>query len=160
MKKKIFLLALFFSLLSAAAPSALLQAASPHTQEQSAENFSPKQTVEPLSSDLTAPSSQTAEEQKTAPMPSYEGTFYKMIGALFLLITVIFGGLWLVRKISQGRGGLFHHNKSIQILERKPLSPKTMLYVVSVNDKQILIAESQLEVKMLAPLENNLPTDR
>jgi flagellar biogenesis protein FliO len=89
-------------------------------------------------------------------VPGYEGAFLKMFLALIGLIVGIFLTVWLLKKIGQGRwtgGG----NKSIKIVEKRPLSPKTMLYVIDVDGHQSVIAESQLEVKHLITLEKELP---
>jgi len=85
-------------------------------------------------------------------VPGYEGAFLKMFLALIGLIVGIFLTVWLLKKIGQGRwagGG----NKSIKIVEKRPLSPKTMLYVIDVDGQQSVIAESHLEVKHLMSLE-------
>ena len=86
-------------------------------------------------------------------MPSYEGAFLKMFLTLLALIVGIFSCVWILKRLargsfSQGSG------KSIKILEKKPLSPKTMLYIIEVNGQETLIAESQLEVKKLITLSS------
>jgi flagellar protein FliO/FliZ len=85
-------------------------------------------------------------------LPSYEGAFLKMFLTLLALVVGIVGTVWFLKRLSRGRigGG---SGRSIVILEKKPLSPKTMLYVVEVEGKQALIAESQLEVKLIMPIE-------
>jgi flagellar biogenesis protein FliO len=98
--------------------------------------------LEPPSSEVEAPSSANNNE-------SYEHAFIKMILTLAGLLVLVFLTLWLLRKFSQGRLGGFTSSKKIKILEKKPLSPKTILYLVELDGKQVFIAESQLEVKML-----------
>lgn len=90
----------------------------------------------------------------TSSFPSYEGAFLKMFLVLIALIVGIFLTVWLLKKLAQGR---FSGNKgkSIQVIERHPLSPKTMLYVIEFEGKQTLLAESQLEVKKL--MESDVP---
>jgi flagellar biogenesis protein FliO len=85
-------------------------------------------------------------------VPTYGTTVMKMILTLAGLLGLAAGSLWMVRKMTQGRLGSFG-KKQIQILEKRPLSPKTLLYVVEFAGKQHLIAESQLEVKMLSSVE-------
>ncbi|MBX9923784.1 MAG: flagellar biosynthetic protein FliO [Rhabdochlamydiaceae bacterium] len=80
---------------------------------------------------------------------SYEHAFIKMILTLGGLLVLVFLTLWLLRKFSQGRIGGFGSTKKIKILEKKPLSPKTVLYLVELDGKQVFIAESQLEIKTL-----------
>jgi len=86
------------------------------------------------------------------PMPSYEGAIIKMLLTLFGLVAMVVITVWFLKKLSQGKIGAFG-KKQISILERRPLSPKTVLYVVEVSGKQVLIAESHLEVKALTTIE-------
>jgi flagellar protein FliO/FliZ len=86
------------------------------------------------------------------PMPSYEGAFIKMFLTLLALIVGLFVAFWLIKRFSRGKfsqGG----GKSITILEKKPLSQKTMLYLIDIDGKQTVIAESQLEVKKILDLD-------
>jgi flagellar biogenesis protein FliO len=100
-----------------------------------------------LLADAAAPSPDVTEA-----LPSYEGAFLKMILTLLALVVGIIGTVWFMRRLSGGRlsGG---SSRSIKILEKKALSPKTMLYVIEVEGKQTVIAESQLEIKRLMTLE-------
>jgi flagellar protein FliO/FliZ len=88
-------------------------------------------------------------------VPGYEGAFLKMFLTLLVLIVGIFVTVWLLKKMSQGRWAQGNSNRSIKIIEKRPLSPKTMLYIIDVDGQQSVIAESQLEVKHLM----NLVTD-
>jgi flagellar biogenesis protein FliO len=87
-------------------------------------------------------------------IPHYEGAFLKMFLVLMGLIVGIFFIVWLLKKIGQGRWLHGNGNKSIKIVEKRPLSPKTMLYIIDVDGQQSVIAESQLEVKHLMNLES------
>lgn len=79
----------------------------------------------------------------------YGAAFAKMFLTLLALLLLLFGTYWLIRKMIQQKLQRGKGDEAIQILERKMLSPKTMLYLVSVNKQQVLIAESQLEVKKI-----------
>jgi flagellar protein FliO/FliZ len=85
------------------------------------------------------------------PMPSYEGAFIKMCLILLALIVGIFATVWLLKRLAKG-GFSQSSGKSIKIVEKRPLSPKTMLYIIEVDGQETLIAESQLEVKQLMSL--------
>ncbi len=84
-------------------------------------------------------------------IPNYEGAFLKMILTLLVLVVGIIGTIWFMRRLAGGRFGSTG-GRSIKVLEKKPLSPKTMLYVIEVQGKQAVISESQLEVKTLMSL--------
>lgn len=85
-------------------------------------------------------------------LPSYEGAFMKMIITFIAVVVGIIGTIWLMRRLMGGRVG-GSHGHSIKVIERKAISPKTTLYVIEVDNKQSVIAESQLEIKHLMDLE-------
>ena len=93
-----------------------------------------------------------AAEERPEP-PTYEGAFLKMILVLILLLFIIFFGIWVVRRLSRSRLRMFKEPKHIRIIDRRPLSAKTALYLVEVGEKRVLVAESQLEIKGLATTE-------
>ncbi|MBI3236963.1 MAG: flagellar biosynthetic protein FliO [Chlamydiales bacterium] len=86
---------------------------------------------------------------------SYETVFTKMIITLIGLVLFVILTIWVLRKIGQGRFRGFGSHRSIEILEKRPLSPKTMLYLVCLEGKKILMAESQLEVKKLISIDSS-----
>lgn len=99
--------------------------------------------------------------EKTTPPPpdmhkateSYETAFIKTIVVLVGLLVLIILTIWMFKKISHGRLRSFNVLKSVKVLEKRPLSPKSMLYLIEVSGKQVLIAESQLEVRTLTSLD-------
>lgn len=97
-------------------------------------------------------SGEVASEERPEP-PTYEGAFLKMILVLLLLLFIIFFGIWVIRRLSRSRLRMFKEPKHIRIIDRRPLSAKTALYLIEVGDKRVLVAESQLEVKGLATTE-------
>jgi flagellar biogenesis protein FliO len=102
------------------------------------------------------PAAQTEEEEAEdvhAATESYETAFIKTIVVLVGLLILIVLTVWMFKKISHGRFKSFNYLKSVKILEKRPLSPKSMLYLIEVSGKQILIAESQLEVRALTSVE-------
>ena len=86
-------------------------------------------------------------------LPSYEGAFLKMAITFVAVIVGIIATIWVMRRLLGGRlGGV--SSQSIKIIDRRALSPKTMLYVIEVDGKQAVIAESQLEIKRLMELDS------
>jgi len=45
--------------------------------------------------------------------------------------------------------------RAIKILEKRALSPKSMLYLIEVGGKPFVISESQLEVRLVQTLDWN-----
>lgn len=96
----------------------------------------------------------TSEQTPTEMIPSYEGSLLKMFLTLLALIVGICLMIWVLKRMAQGGFGKgVGSSRSIKIVERQPLSAKTMLYVIEVAGKQTLIAESQLEIKAITSIE-------
>ena len=85
--------------------------------------------------------------------PSYENAFMKMILILVGLLLIIFLSIWLLKRFSRSRITSMNHLRNIKILERRPLSPKTMLYLIDIGGKQIVISESHLEVRKVTSID-------
>ncbi len=83
------------------------------------------------------------------PTEKYETSIFKVFLSLFGLILLIILSFWLFRRLLQARSSSSGANRSISILEKRVLSPKSMLYLLEVDGKKVLIAESHLEIKRL-----------
>ncbi|MCI0382603.1 MAG: flagellar biosynthetic protein FliO [Chlamydiae bacterium] len=98
------------------------------------------------------------EENALEPTMTYQGAFLKMMLTLLALIILIVITVWLLRRISHGRLKHFNSGKAIKILERRPLSAKSILYLIQIEDKKMVIAESQLEVRPIVAVdESSIP---
>ncbi len=71
-----------------------------------------------------------------------------LLGLLFL----VFATFWVLRRLGKGKFKL-GSGRSINMIEKRALSPKTMLYIVEIGNKRILVSESQLEVRTLTSVE-------
>ena len=109
-----------------------------------------------------------AEEQQPAtPAPSsmeetpiampesieYGGLFWKTmltLVAILVFFTIVY---YLLRRVTGFRSTKMNLMKNIKILEKRPLSPKSMLYLVEVAGRQFLLAESQIEVRPITQLD-------
>lgn len=132
----------------------------PLLAEETGDNF-------PIEMELLAdaPKPSTPSEKKEEVLPeeapvsvhqateSYETAFIKTIVVLVGLLVLVILTIWMFRKISHGRFRGLNMMKSIKVLEKRPLSPKSMLYLIEVSGKQVLLAESQLEVRNVATLD-------
>lgn len=86
--------------------------------------------------------------------PNYEFAFAKMILTLVGLLILVFVTYWLFKRMAGGRLSAMNFNRSIKVLEKRPLSSKSILYLVETEGKKILIAESQLEIRSLGVVED------
>ncbi len=85
-------------------------------------------------------------------MPFPDGaSFTRMWITIAAALVLLFVTLWLLRRFKTGHFKGFNSGSStLNIVERRTLSPKTMLYIVEINNKRILISESQVEVRTLS----------
>lgn len=97
-------------------------------------------------------------ENMDAPI-SYKGAFVKMMATLLGLIALIVISVWMLRRISHGRLKQMNYGRSIKILERRPLSAKTILYLVEISGKKVVVAESHLEVSKITTADHLSPED-
>ena len=86
----------------------------------------------------------------------YEGVMYKTVGSLFLIFIVAFVVVFFYRKVNISQISKLNEIKMIKIIESRPLSPKTMLHVVEMNGKQVLLSESQNEVRSHETFESQI----
>jgi flagellar biogenesis protein FliO len=105
------------------------------------------------------PAPTQAVPETPAPTPSaeemthsYENAFLRMIITLLALLVLVFATFWILRRLSGGKFKL-GSSRSINVLEKRVLSPKSILYIVEVGGKKILISESQAEVRALARID-------
>lgn len=93
------------------------------------------------------------EEITSAPV-TYKAAFIKMMLTLLGLILLIILSVWMLRRISHGRLKQMNYGRNIKILERRPLSAKSVLYLVEISGKKVVIAESQLEVRTIVTADH------
>lgn len=105
-------------------------------------------------------SSPQLPSEEIPPLPSseqmtreYEGSFLRVLGSVIGLILLIVFTFWVLKRLGKGNFGKLGSSKSIQIVERRPLSPKTILFLVQLGNKRILLSESQLEIRALSSVE-------
>jgi flagellar biogenesis protein FliO len=92
----------------------------------------------------------------------------KMTLSLVFLLVFFTISLWFLKKLLAKKSNFLKGSTRIVVSEIRPISSKTTLFLVKVDDKEVLLAESQLELRKienltsLRNLENNPledPTD-
>lgn len=96
-----------------------------------------------------APAPATPTEKPPLPVQDYGLAFFKMLMMLLALLAIVLLTVWIIKRWGYGRMGKFKDKQGIHVLERRVLSPKTVLYTIEIEGARILIAESQLEVRAL-----------
>ena len=86
-------------------------------------------------------------------------TFAKMLLTFAVLILLLFGTYWFIRRLVRLRLQKGVGAPSIQILEKRMISTKTMLYLVEVDNKKVLLAESHLEIKRIESFPSHSPAE-
>jgi len=78
-----------------------------------------------------------------------------MFFMLILLIAFLILTVWLLKKFINSRMQLAAQGKSIQILEKRTISPKSILYLLEIDGEKFLISESQVQIQKIERLKDN-----
>ena len=97
----------------------------------------------------------------TAPLtgaatPSLLGPLVRMLGAVALLLALLFGVQWWLRQNRQSVAGR-NPAKRLNVLEVKSLGHRHVLYVVGYEQQRLLIATSPAGINLLTPLPEATP---
>lgn len=101
---------------------------------------------EALQAIALSPPIQTVAE---TPLTNYGSTIAQMLFTFTAILVLLFVSFWFIRRLIQNRLHRGVGEQAIHILEKKMISPKTMLYWIEVDNKKILLAESHLEVRKI-----------
>jgi flagellar biogenesis protein FliO len=77
-------------------------------------------------------------------MPSTFRLILAFVGLILALGLVI----WILKKLSGAKKGFFHQSSSLKVIEKKTISPKTVLYVIDYNGQHMLLTESCQHIKL------------
>ena len=91
-------------------------------------------------------------KKETTTNASYESVLFKTIFSLLAIVILMILTVWVFKRFSHGRLKQINSLKMIKILEKRPISPKSMLYLLEVGNEKILISESQIEVNKISKL--------
>lgn len=116
--------------------------------EQDSSNQTGKNTKAPSIEDETNYPDHALDNTST-----FKKAFYKTLSILFAGIILVFLGIWLFKKLTGSKMYSGNNLRTIKILEKRPISPKSILYLIEVGGQKILISESQFEVRTISELE-------
>jgi len=77
----------------------------------------------------------------------YQRLFLRTAIMIIVVIGLGVTTVWMVRRFSLVRQSSGNHTSYIKVIERRSLSPKSMMYLIQLGDKKILITESQINIK-------------
>lgn len=78
-----------------------------------------------------------------------------MLATLGLVIGLILIAAWFLKRFANARLEQVNNTSAIKVTERRSLSPKTVLYLLELEGKAILIAESHNGVTSLATFKSD-----
>lgn len=84
----------------------------------------------------------------------YWKDFVNMLITLLCVLAFILLTVWFLKKIMRSRMRTLNRSTAIKILERRPLTQKSSLYLVSVLGKGVVIAESSAGIQLITELGN------
>lgn len=93
------------------------------------------------------------EDLIAKPLKNNDRLFTDIINMMTTLGLIIGGILivaWFLKKLVNTRIEQMNENSLIHIVERRTLSPKSMVYIIEVDDRRIILAESSQGVTRVA----------
>ena len=104
---------------------------------------------------------QTSYDPSSLPMSSgdYGAAFMQMFLTLIGVVLLLWVTVWFLRRLIQKRLQKGLGIEAIQIIEKRMLSPKSMLYLIEVDGKRVLIAESHLEVRRISEIHEQIASE-
>jgi len=94
------------------------------------------------------------------PVENYQASLMKMFFMLILLIGLLILTVWLLRKFLNARMQSASQGKSIQILESRTISPKSILYLIEIDGERFLISESQAQIQKIESLKTTISSQQ
>ncbi len=82
----------------------------------------------------------------------YQATLGKSVLLILIGLAFVFLLMLLFKRFSMIRYAQLNQNSHIKIIERRPISTKSTLYLIQIGSQKVLIAESQIEIKKVADL--------
>lgn len=79
----------------------------------------------------------------------FQAKFFKMLTVLSGILLFMIIGAFSLKRLMHSRLTQTNRDSTIQILESRPLSNKTMLYLLEVEGERVVIAETSTSVSLL-----------
>jgi flagellar biogenesis protein FliO len=87
------------------------------------------------------------------PEVEFKSVFFKMLFTLIALVILIVVSFYFFKRFSKMKFSSQNQNSNIKIIEKRVLSPKSILYLIEADGKKSLISESHLEVRKIKDLD-------
>lgn len=87
-------------------------------------------------------------EENKFQKPDFHKAFFKMILSLTAIIVLCFLTFWIFKRISKSRMTQVNNQRALKVIEKRILSPKSILYLIEYEGTKVLVSESHLDVKI------------
>lgn len=110
----------------------------------------------------TAPGGYLSDVPEKPAMPEFSlgKTLVSMISGLLLVLGMIGGIVWLIRRFFAGRFPALQGANAIRVLASRPLAQRQALLLVEVGGEIYLISQSEGEVRLLSKIDSPNAVDR
>jgi flagellar biosynthetic protein FliO len=108
----------------------------------------------------TAPKETNSAPQTSAAFPTFSsgpslwGMGLQSTGALLIVMTVIFLGSYLLKKMSPGRFGSLSNKRHLKMIETLSLGDKRNIHLLQIDEQMILLGSTSSQITVLEKLEN------
>jgi len=86
--------------------------------------------------------------------PDFSNQLIQTLTSLGLVVLVMFGLAWALKKVLNQRMVQMNSTSAIKILEQRNLSPKSALYLLEAEGRTVLVGESAAGLVKLAELDS------
>jgi flagellar biosynthetic protein FliO len=87
---------------------------------------------------------------------NYWGEFVNMLFTLFFVIILIVLSVWLLKRIMRSRVQNLNRSNGVKILERRPLTQKSSIYLIDILGKGLVISESPAGIHTLCEFPDSV----
>lgn len=84
---------------------------------------------------------------------NFQGKFFNMLFVLALLVAFMIIASMMLKRMTRQRVLNMNTQSLIKILETRPISPRATLYLINIEGKDLLIAESQAGLNHIATFD-------
>ncbi len=98
-------------------------------------------------------SGQNSPVSSTAPVGSTFYSLLRIVSALAVVIGCIYGGIFLLKRLSGSRSGQGSSHRALEVLETAYVAPKKTISLVRVADKSVLVGVTENSMSVLAELD-------
>lgn len=81
--------------------------------------------------------------------------FINMMTTLGIIVAIVFIGTWFLKKILNTRIEQLNTSSLIKVIERRPINPKTTIFLLEIKGQGVILAESTNGVTQLGHFDIN-----